>query len=103
MNRSVIFLSCVFIALILSSCKKDPLTIDPNTLDNSTYKCWYVTASQSTSEIHTSNSWYVYSTERALVISLQKNKDVPGYSATYKEDRRYADHLSCEGANKKDK
>lgn len=103
MRKFLIFISCVTFALLVSSCKKDALTIEPNTLDNRTGKCWYVTVSQSNAGINTSNSWYEYSTERALVISLQKNKDIPGYSATYKEITKYADSFSCVGANEKEK
>lgn len=103
MKKFLIFISCVAIALIVSSCKKDPLTIDPNTLDNVTYKCWYVTVTQSASGNQATSSWYVWTHERALVISLQKNKDVPGYSARYKEDTRFAGQYSCEEANEKDK
>lgn len=99
MKKFFVFISCVTFALVVSSCKKDALNIDPNTLDNSTWKCWSVTTSQSTGDIHASNSWHQWSTERYLVVSLQKNKDIPGYSATYKEDKKYADQINCERTN----
>lgn len=103
MKKFLIFISCVAIALFVSSCKKDALTIDPNTLDNVTTKCWYVTVTQSISGNQASSSWYEYRTERSLVLSLQKNKDVPGYSATYKENTKYVGQFDCERANEKDK
>ena len=101
MKKFLIFISCVTLMFIVSSCKKDPLTVDPNTLDNITYKCWYVTATQSVSGNQATSSWYVWNTERALVVSLQKNKDVPGYSVSYKV-AKYADQINCERANEKD-
>lgn len=101
MKKLLFFISCVAIALVISSCKKDALKKDPNTLDNITYKCWYVTVSQSVDGNNVSNSWYQYATERALVITLQKNKDVPGYSATYKEYTKTVGQYSCEKENEK--
>lgn len=101
MKKFLIFISCVAIALIVSSCKKDPLTIDPNTLDNTTFMCWYVTETQLVSGNQATSSWYVWTHERALVISLQKNKDVPGYSASYKVATKYSDPINCERANEK--
>lgn len=101
MKKFLIFILGVTLAFVVSSCKKDPFTIDPNTLDNITYKCWYVTVTQSTSGNQASSSWYEYTTERALVVSLQKNKDVPGYSATYKEHTKTVGQYSCEKENEK--
>lgn len=103
MKKFLIFISCVTITLVVSSCQKDPLTVDPYTLDNSTFKCWYVTVTQSVSGNQVSSSWYEWSHERALVISLQKNKDIPGYSASYKEAKKYSDPFDCKDANEKDK
>lgn len=103
MRKSLTFIIAAIIAFIVSSCKKDPLTIDPNTLDNVTTKCWYVTVTQLVSGNQVSNSWYEWRNERALVLSLQKNKDVPGYSATYKENTKYAGQFDCERANEKEK
>lgn len=101
MKKFLIFISCVTFALVVSSCKKNALTIDPNTLDNTTYRCWYVTVTQSVSGNQATTSWYEYNIESRLVISLQKNKDVPGYSATYKEAPNYADQADCERKNEK--
>lgn len=66
-------------------------------------KYWYVTVTQLVSCNQVSNSWYEWRNERALVLSHQKNKDVPGYSATYKENTKYAGQLDCERANEKEK
>lgn len=102
MKKFLIFISCITIAFVLSSCKKDPLTIDPNTLDNFTDKCWHVTVLQTVSGNQATSSWYEWCNERALVTSLQMNKDVPGYSASYKEDTRYAGQRPCQMANEKE-
>lgn len=102
MKKFLIFVSCLIIAFVFSSCKKDALTIDPNTLDNVTSKCWYVTVSQSISGNQVTSSWYEWCNERTLVVLLQKDKDVPGYSASYKEDTRYAGQRPCQMANEKE-
>lgn len=99
MKKFLFFILCTTIAFVVSSCKKDALKIDPNTLDNITGKCWYVTITQLVGGNTVSNSWYQYTTERNLVLSLQKDKDLPGYSASYKEDTRYVGQQSCERAN----
>lgn len=95
MKKNVIFLTCVIIGFLISSCQRDALSVDPSSLDNFTYKCWTVTAEQKKSDNKVKETWHEWNNERALVISLQKRWKNSDYNVSYKEDNRYNNPTSC--------
>lgn len=100
MKNKLLIALCIGIAFVFSSCKKNALNVDPNSLDNVTFKCWFVTVKQTNAEVSTSDNWHIWSHERGLVIYLQKEFSASNYSVTYKEDTKYLGPSACEEADK---
>lgn len=68
----------------LASCKKDAMSVDPSTLDNTTLKCWHYTKTVTVYGIKVSDDGYSWCTERQLVETLQIAKGT-GVKATYEQ------------------
>ncbi len=95
MKKNVIFLTCAIVGFLISSCRRDALNVDPNSLDNFTKRCWTVTVEQKKSDNKAKETWHEWCDERTLVISLQKGWGGTDYKVSYQADNRYINASSC--------
>ena len=66
--KKFLFIAVAAVAMLFTACKgKDAASIDPNSVDNVTNKCWEITYTLK----GVSASSYVWGTERECVVALQ--------------------------------
>lgn len=79
MKKFFMALMCVA-AIVLTGCKKDVMSVDPASCDNTVEKCWEMTVTGRVLGISSTVTSYVWATERVVVTVCQEA--VKTYKAT---------------------
>jgi len=65
--KKYLFIAVAAVAMLFTSCAKNAVDIDPNSVDNTINKCWEIVYTYS----GVSASSFVWGTERECVVALQ--------------------------------
>lgn len=94
-------------AVVMTSCKKDVMSVDASKLDNTVKKCWEYTVTTTAGSASASETSFVWCTERECVTIMQeaiKFVQIAGVKVkgSYKEASAKTDESCYELAGEKD-